>query len=96
VAYELRGRSARLVVDQAIPAAGWMIEARPVAVRDVLEVAPAEEVEPIVRRAVAELRSRAASAPPPASEQLRALAIDVWRDFATARANADQPSLPGL
>ena len=97
VSYELADRPAALIVDLAAADAVWHVVDQEVGIADVLSVAPADEVERLVRRAVAEIRSHAAAAEPPTSEYLRQLAASVWRDFRLAATNAgEQPSLPGM
>lgn len=83
VAYELSGRSAALVVDLGAVAAGWRIGDRGADIGEVLTAAPAEEVESLLRRALAEIRARAA-ADDRSAEALRRLAAEVWRDYRRA------------
>ena len=83
VAYELSGRSAALVVDLGTAAAGWRIGDRPAEVGEVLALAPRDEVESLLRRAIAEIRAHAA-ADDRSAEVLRRLAAEVWRDYRRA------------
>jgi hypothetical protein len=83
VAYELSGRSAALVVDLGAVAAGWRVGDRAVEVGEVLTMAPRDEVESLLRRALAEIRAQAA-ADDRSAEQLRRLAAEVWRDYRRA------------
>jgi hypothetical protein len=83
VAYELSGRSAALVVDQGAVAAGWRIGDRAAEVGEVLALAPRDEVEKLLRRAVAETRAQAA-ADDRVAEPLRRLAAEMWRDYRRA------------
>jgi hypothetical protein len=83
VAYELSGRPAALVVDLGAVAAGWRIGDRAAEVGEVLTLAPRDEVEKLIRRAIAEIRAQAA-ADAPAAEALRRLAAEVWRDYRRA------------
>ena len=97
VSYELADRPAALIVDLATPAAGWRIGDREVAVADVLAIAPADEVERLTRRVMGEVRAHAGATRPPASELLRQLAAEIWRDWRRATTAVDaQPTLPGV
>ncbi len=95
IAYELAGRGALLVVDDTACVAGWRLADRESTVGEVLAAAPRDEVEALVRRAIAETRLRAAS--PDGGAALRALAAAVWRDYRQAVDGVGgQGSLPGL
>jgi len=83
VAYELSGRSAALVVDLGAAAAGWRVGDRAAEVGEVLTLAPQDEVEKLLRRALAEIRS-AAAADDRSAEALRRLAAEAWRDYRRA------------
>jgi hypothetical protein len=83
VAYELSGRSAALVVDLGEAAARWRIGDRPAEVGEVLTLAPRDEIETLLRRALAEIRAQAA-ADERSAEVLRRLAAEVWRDYRRA------------
>jgi hypothetical protein len=83
VAYELSGRPAALVVDLGALAAGWRIGDRAAEVGEVLALAPRDEVERLLRRAVAETRAQAA-ADERVAEPLRRLAAEMWRDYRRA------------
>jgi hypothetical protein len=97
VAYEVANRGVTLVVDLAAAAAGWRIAGREVVVGDVLDAAPHDEIERVVRRALLEIRGHATTVRAPSSERLRALASEVWRDFVAAAHHRDeQPTLPGM
>jgi hypothetical protein len=97
VSYELHDHPAALVVDLAKAAAGWRVVDQTVAVADVLKIAPADDVERLVRRAVTEIRAHATTVRAPSSDLLRRLAAEVWRDYRRARAGAtEQPQLPGI
>jgi hypothetical protein len=97
VAYQLSERPAALIVDLAAASAGWRVVDQEVPVRSVLEIAPAPEVEALVRRALAEIRGHATAAVPPRSDLLRRLAAEIWRDFkAAANGGGEQQALPGV
>jgi hypothetical protein len=97
VAYQLADRPAALVVDFAAAAAGWRVVDQEVPVRAVLEIAPAAEVEALVRRAIAEVRGRATQAESTRGDLLRRLAAEIWRDFRAATDGAgEQQALPGV
>jgi hypothetical protein len=83
VAYELSGRSAALVVDLGAVAADWRIGDRAADVGEVLALAPREEVESLLRRALAEIRAQAATDERSAAA-LRRLAAETWRDYRRA------------
>jgi hypothetical protein len=96
IAYELAGRDAMLVVDVGAGVAGWRLRDRECAVADVLHVAPADEVEALLRRALLETRARATAAEG-GGAALRELAAAVWRDYRSAIDGVGgQPTLPGM
>jgi hypothetical protein len=97
VAYQLGDRPAALLIDVAAGTAEWRVDDQVAPVSTVLAIAPAGEVEALVRRAIAEVRAHAAAAEAPRSEVLRRLAAEIWRDYRfAADGGGEQQAIPGV
>ncbi len=86
-----------LAVDVGRLAATWTVDDVPATFAGVRSIVAPEVLEPVLRRAVSDIRAAASSAHPPATEALRRLAATLWRDYSsTLETGRRQDRLPGL